>query len=141
MRHYHTRIDNAAPPERVWRELVAFARYPEWNPLVGQIEGDFAAGGRIAMTITPLKRRFSATITVFEPNQALSWVGVQGATWVICGKHYYRLERLGHDATRLLHGEYFRGAASIFLGQSTLRRMEDVFNLHNAMLKARVEHG
>jgi hypothetical protein len=44
--------------------------------------------------------------------------------WWISGEHCYRLEKLSSDARRLLHGEYFRGLGSIFIGKSMLTRSE-----------------
>jgi hypothetical protein len=140
MKQYHTEIDIAAPPERVWRELVDFERYPSWNPLVGRLDGQFTTGGRIRIVIKPLNRRFTATMKTVEPNVELTWIGVRFAAWVISGEHYYRLEPLGANDTRLRHGEVFRGLASAFLGAATLRKMEDAFNRHNSILKARVEN-
>jgi hypothetical protein len=64
-----------------------------------------------------------------------------GKRWLISGEHYYRLEKLSSDSTRLLHGEYFRGWGSVFIGESTLTKMVEAFRLHNLLLKERVGNG
>ena len=140
MKQYHTQIDIAAAPEKVWHELVDFPSYPSWNPLVARLAGEFRTGGQISMFITPLNKEFAATMKVIEPNVEFSWIGVQIARWVISGEHYYRLEQLGPNLTRLHHGEYFRGLASVFIDAATLQKMRAAFELHNVVLKARVEH-
>ena len=139
MKQYHTEISIAAPLAVVWAVLTDFAAYPEWNPLVGRLQGDVRTGGRIRMFIKPLDRTFKATLKRVAEAEELTWVGVQFAAWFLSGEHYYRLEVLGDDSTRLLHGEYFRGLGSAFLGRSALRRMEETFELHNRLLKKRVE--
>jgi len=141
MKEYHTEIGIAAPTEQVWNALVNFSSYPNWNPLVSWLRGDFQEGGKIQMYIAPLNRSFSATLTRLEQGREFSWVGVQGAAWIIAGKHYYRLESIGDDATRLLHGEYFRGVGSAFISKNLLGTMENAFHAHNQALKERIEHG
>lgn len=139
MKQYHTTMVYDAPVERVWQALTDFVHYPAWNPLVAWLKGDVRTGGQISMFITPLNRAFKATLKRVAPNQELTWVGVQIAPWIIAGEHYYRLERINDQQTRLLHGEYFSGIASTFITRATLKRMEDTFNAHNERLKERVE--
>lgn len=140
MKEYHINIVIKAPVGAVWKALTNFSAYPEWNPLVGWLKGDIRANGQIQMFIKPLNRSFTATLKRVEPDEELTWVGVQLASWIISGEHYYRLEALDRNSTRLSHGEYFRGLASAFIGKATLERMEAAFNRHNVLLKERVEH-
>lgn len=140
MKEYHTEIVIHRPPEEVWDKLTDFDAYPGWNPLVGSLEGDFRTGGEIEMYIKPLGKTFKAKLRRVERPEEMTWIGVQGAEWILAGEHYYRLERLGDGSTRLLHGEYFRGLLSLFLGKATLRQMEETFEEHNRLLKDQVEH-
>ncbi|WP_299492093.1 SRPBCC domain-containing protein [Acaryochloris sp. IP29b_bin.137] len=139
MRQYHTEIVVDAPVDRVWNVLTDFSAYPTWNPLVGWLQGDIYASGQIQMWINPLNRSFNATLTRVQENEALIWVGVQGASWLLSGEHYYQLEELGEASTRLLHGEYFRGLGSWFIRNATLQTMEQAFIQHNRLLKERIE--
>jgi hypothetical protein len=141
MKEYHTDIVINTAVEKVWETLVDFSAYPAWNPLVGWLRGDFKTGGQIKMFIKPLNHSFQATLTRVEQNKELTWVGIQFAAWWISGEHYYRLEKLSRDATRVLHGEYFRGLGSVFIGKSMLTKMLEAFKLHNLLLKERVENG
>lgn len=141
MKQYHTEIAIDAPVAKVWDVLVDFPAYPLWNPLVGWLTGDFAAGGRIRMFIKPLNSAFHATVTDIEEHRSFTWMGARGASWLLSGEHYYRLEQPDDYSTRLLHGEYFRGLGSEFIGRTTLRTMEEAFTQHNLSLKRRVEHG
>jgi hypothetical protein len=141
MKEYHTEIVIAAPTERVWDALVDFSSYPDWNPLVTWLNGEFRKDGKIQMYIAPLQQSFEATLNRLEEGRAFSWIGIKVARWIISGEHYYRLESLDDGSTRLLHGEYFRGIGSAFIGRNLLASMESAFNAHNQALKERVEHG
>jgi hypothetical protein len=66
---------------------------------------------------------------------------VQFAPWFLSGEHYYRLEPVDARTTRLVHGEYFRGLGSAFIGAALLKTMEDTFYRHNRRLKERLEGG
>lgn len=64
----------AAPPVKVWRALVNFAHYPDWNPH-REIEGAAGLGQRLIVRVGPdpqARRPLAATITVFEPAKALT---------------------------------------------------------------------
>jgi hypothetical protein len=140
MKEYHTEIVVSASPEAVWTVLIDFSGYPEWNPLVGWLRGDFCRNGTIEMFIKPLNRSFHATIKQLQDDRAFSWVGVQGAKWFLSGEHYYRLERIDNNSTKLFHGEIFRGLGSFFISNSLLKKMEKAFHQHNQALKERVEN-
>ncbi|WP_017327313.1 SRPBCC domain-containing protein [Synechococcus sp. PCC 7336] len=141
MKEYRTEIAINASAERVWRVLTDFSAYPEWNPLVGWLEGDLRPEGRIQMFIKPLDRSFHATLKRFQENREMTWVGVRFASWFLSGEHYYRLEITSSNSTQLLHGECFRGAGSGFIRKPMLQKMEDAFIQHNQLLKERVENG
>lgn len=64
-----------APREDVWRVVVDFDAYAEWNPYM-RIAGDTAAHGRsIDVLLEPGgdARELSATIYVFKPPRKLRW--------------------------------------------------------------------
>lgn len=139
MKEYHTEIVIDQPVERVWEALVDVDAYPEWNPLVGKVEGELQEGRRISTFIVPLGRTFRPEIVVLREASELTWVGSQISRHLIAGRHYYRLEGTAGGGTRLLHGEYFTGMLSAFIGKSLLRKMELAFEAHNRELKSRLE--
>ena len=140
MKEYHTEITIKDSIENVWNVLTDFEAYPEWNPLVEWLKGDFVTGGNIQVFIKPLNRAFKATLQKVEKNTEFTWIGVQIAPWIISGEHYYRLEKIDQDSTRLLHGEIFRGLISPLIGSSVLGKMEKTFHQHNQLLKRRIEN-
>ena len=140
MKGYHTRVVIRAPPEAVWNTLLDFSHYPEWNPPVGWLRGDFRSQGRIRMYIEPLGRASKARVNRLHANLEYAWTGVWGLAFLLSGEHCYRFEDLGDGSTCLHHGEQFRGVLSVFLHRSLLQRMEHAFVAHNMALKERVEH-
>ena len=53
MLQLHTRIEIAAPAALVWKILVDFPRYAEWNPLLPQAAGEARPGGILEVVIHP----------------------------------------------------------------------------------------
>ena len=140
MKEYHTRVEIDAPAETVWRHLTNFASYPDWNPIVGKLDGDLVVGQSISTYIVPLGKTYQPVLLAYAPNKELVWRGTQGAAWLMAGEHYYRLEALSPTRTRLMHGERFTGLMSNFISKDLLAKMENAFIEHNRILKQRVEH-
>lgn len=139
MKEYHTSIEINAPVEKVWSVLTDFLFYPEWNPVVGKLEGLMQEGEKISTYIIPLAKTYFPVLLSYKINQELVWKGVQGANFLLAGKHYYKLEKLWDGSTRLFHGEYFSGLFSFFIQPELLNKMENAFILHNQLLKQRAE--
>ena len=47
-----TEIEIAAPPSEVWRVLLDFRRYPEWNPFIVELKGEAKTGAALDLTIS-----------------------------------------------------------------------------------------
>lgn len=140
MKEYHTKIEIDRPIQEVWNFLINFDKYPDWNPLVGRLSGDFQEGGTIEVYIIPLKKSFFPTLTSLIPEKEIVWKGVQGAAFILAGTHYYRLNALGDQGTELEHGETFTGILSNLLPKKMLANMEQVFKDHNQALKNVMEN-
>ncbi len=139
MREYLTRIDIAAPPARVWEVLTDFQAYPEWNPLIGSVEGIAALDQRVTVEVTPLSRSYRVRIVAWEPPRKLAWRGWEILPVLFTGTHYFRLDPRPGGGTRLHHGERFTGWLSVLLRDSLLERMHQAFTHHDLILKQRVE--
>jgi hypothetical protein len=135
-----TKIDIAAPPSSVWRVVVDFAAYPEWNPFIRHIEGEARAGARLSITVQPPGGRpmsFKPTVLVADPGRELRWLGRVLVPSLFDGEH-----RLGLVATdqgcRFVHGEMFCGLLVPLFG-GMLDATAQGFAAMNAALKARAE--
>jgi len=99
-------------PEKVWAILTDFKNYPTWNPFVTSLTGDFEVGKKIKVRIEPPEAKannFEPTITTFEPNKKLSWLGVFLMRGVFDGEHKFELTDNGNGTTTLVQSENFAG--------------------------------
>jgi hypothetical protein len=140
MRRIETAVDIAAPPAAVWRVLVDFASYPEWNPFVRQIEGEARVGAKLRVTVQPPGRKpmtFRPTVRAAEPARELRWLGHVLIPGLFDGEHAFVLEPSGAGC-RLRHEERFTGLlVGAFPGM--LAATAKGFEALNAALARRVE--
>ncbi|KMQ65149.1 polyketide cyclase [Chryseobacterium angstadtii] len=99
-------------PEKVWSILSDFDNYPNWNPFVTSLTGDVKAGNKITVKIEPPEassNTFKPTVTAFEVNRKLSWLGVLLFRGVFDGEHKFELTDNGNGTTTLVQSENFIG--------------------------------
>ena len=140
MRRIETGIDIAASPEAVWRVLVDFAAYPEWNPLIRRIEGEVRVGAKLRVTVQPPGRNpmtFRPTVRAVDPARELRWLGRVLVPGLFDGEHGFVIEPDGAGC-RLRHEETFRGVLVPAFGPM-LADTARGFAALNAALKRRVE--
>jgi hypothetical protein len=140
-RHIETDIEINAPGSRVWALLTDFALMPSWNPFIRSISGDLAQGARLTVHITPpgsSGMRFKPTVLTVRPGHELRWLGHLLLPGIFDGEHYFVLESIGANKTRLTHGENFSGLLVGLLG-STLAATAAGFKAMNTALKQKAE--
>jgi hypothetical protein len=138
-----TEIEILAPPASVWETLSDFARYPEWNPFIPQIEGKLAVGARLKVVVAPpggSEMKFSPTVLVAEPGRELRWKGKLFVPGLFDGEHFMQLIEVAPGRTRFAHGEDFSGLLVKLLGKA-LTQTARGFVFMNQALKKRVEAG
>ncbi len=142
-RQIETSIEINASPERVWRILTDFPSMPSWNPFIRSISGDLSTGSRLSVHIAPPGRtgmRFAPKILVLEPMRELRWLGRLLLPGLFDGEHYFLLDPIGEERTRLTHGEKFSGILIALFGGG-LAATEAGFVAMNDALKQRAEGG
>jgi hypothetical protein len=140
MKQYHTSITINGTLNNVWAALTRFKDYPDWNPIVGKLEGEMKAGNKISTYIVPLKETYFPVLLRYDENREMLWRGAMGAKFLLAAKHYYRLEAISETQTELQHGEYFTGIFSYFLPKKFVSAMHTAFKQHNILLKERIEN-
>jgi hypothetical protein len=136
-----TVIDIDAPSARVWAILTDFDRMPSWNPFIRAISGNLAPGARLSVVIAPPGKsgmRFAPTVVSVVPERELRWLGRLYIPGVFDGEHYFLLESVGRDRTRLRHGEDFSGLLVGFVS-GALAATEEGFKAMNSALKREAE--
>ncbi len=136
-----TTVDVDAPPEAVWRVLVDFERYGEWNPVL-RVLGRPNFGARLSVTVRPPGKeaaRFRPRVVTVDPNRELAWVEQLFAPRLYSGVHRFVLDELDDGRTRVTQSEAFDGALARpinwWLGAAT----REAFETMNVALKARTE--
>jgi len=75
---FEVKIQIAAPPEYVWKVLIDFEKYEEWNPFITKIEGEPKIGSHIVLHVRLNPRldsiQFSKEMIIsLKENQHLSY--------------------------------------------------------------------
>jgi hypothetical protein len=136
-RAVETSIEIDATPERIWALLTDFAHMPDWNPFIRSIAGSPAKGSRLAVEIAlPGKgpMRFKPVVVVSQPGRELCWLARLLLPGVFDGEHYFRIEPIGADRIRFIHGERFSGIIGGIISAA-----EHGYTAMNRALKQRAE--
>lgn len=141
MRQINTNINISASPETVWKVLMDFDNYPQWNPFMISIEGEKVIGKKLTVKIKPPNGKemtFKPEILIFESNKKLKWLGKAGLKGIFDGEHSFHLENQNDGSTKFIHGEKFSGILVGLMGK-TLAKTELGFKQMNEALKKECE--
>ncbi|WP_242499151.1 SRPBCC domain-containing protein [Flavobacterium sp. 140616W15] len=108
----NTEIVINATPNKVWAILTDFKNYPNWNPFITSLTGDFEIGKKIIVRIEPPEVKastFKAIVTGFEVNEKISWFGIFIMRGFFDGEHNFELTDNGNGTTTLVQYENFTG--------------------------------
>ncbi len=125
----------------VWDVLMDFERYPSWNPFITSISGQQQVGEKLTVSIKPPNGNgmtFKPQVLVVEPNKEFRWKGKLGIKGIFDGEHYFILERIDQNQTKLTHGEKFSGMLVLLLGKM-LEKTKEGFQLMNEAIKKESE--
>jgi hypothetical protein len=129
-----TQITINTTPDKVWAVLTDFDNYPNWNPFVTSLTGDVRVGNKITVRIEPpgaSVNNFRPTVTAFEPNKKLSWLGVFLFRGIFDGEHKFELSNNGNGTTTFIQQEKFIGLLVPFFKKmldSNIRRGFEALN-------------
>jgi hypothetical protein len=141
MKNIQTEILINTDITKVWDVLMNFNGYPKWNPFITSISGEPKLGARLTVSINPPDGKgmtFKPTILNLELNKEFRWKGKLGITGIFDGEHYFILESLDKDITKLIHGEKFSGLLVPLLGKM-LDKTKKGFQLMNESIKNECE--
>lgn len=138
-----TTIEIVATPEKIWSILTDFKDYPNWNPFVTSLTGDFKVGHKIKIRIQPPNAKantFHATVIDCEPYKKLSWIGVFLIRGVFDGKHQFQLIDNGDGSTTLVQMEHFTGILVFFFKKMLNNNTRCGFDAMNKKIKELAEN-
>jgi len=128
------------PPADVWNVVSNSTAYPDWNPFLIRVDGDFREGEtiRIVLGIGPDSMVFKPTVLVVRPEQDLCWRGSVWIRGVFDGTHCIHLTAVT-GGTHLEQTESFSGLLVGRLTKDVIEETQRNFQAMNAAVKQRVE--
>lgn len=139
MKEVLTEIEISSSPEKVWRILVDFEKYDQWNPFIRRIVGQAKESRKIEIHIeTPAgkSRKYEPTVTKVDQGRELRWMG---KSLLLNGEHIFTIEQLQKGRVRLVHRQVFNGLLTSFFGKSLDIDIKEGFEEMNRALKERAE--
>lgn len=137
-----TEVEINASKEEVWNVLMDFPSFTSWNPFIKSISGTPTQGDYISVTIKSSETdsmNFKPLILVNEANQEFRWKGKLGIKGIFDGEHYFKLQEIDANTTKLIHGENFSGILSGTLLKMIGENTKKGFIAMNLALKNQVE--
>lgn len=132
-----TEIIIHANPEKIWKLITEFDKYPKWNSFMLQVWGEPKLGSKIrviAKIPNGPKMFFKAKISNVQTNKEFSWKGNVFMDSIFLGEHYFKLDKIDENKTLLIHGENFTGFF-LPLFKYVLSGSKDGFELMNKQIK------
>ena len=138
-----TEIIINANAQQIWQVLTAFSDYPNWNQFFTHISGELKIDDKLTVTISPpgsKSMNFTPKVIVLNEAKELRWRGEFISRFLFQGEHYFLLEQLKENETRLIHGEYFAGLLTpVFEWLGLLKKTTQGFEQFNQAIKQQAE--
>jgi hypothetical protein len=142
VKEVRSEIEINSYPESVWRILIDFAAYDQWNPFINKIIGLPTKGSKIDIYIeTPSgkNRKYSPRITKVQEGRELRWFGKSSLPGFLNAEHIFIIEELQPERVRFIQRELFDGLLTRVFGKGVDTDIRQGFQDMNDALKKRAE--
>lgn len=142
MQNISTSVSIQASPATVWKVLMDFDEYPEWNPFVTSIVGKALPGEHLSIELSRKDKKpmsISPTVVTAETEACFAWVGSVGLRGIFDGHHQFVLDS-APGGTQLQHFEEFTGLLVPLVLPSIRTSTTAGFVAMNDALKDRAEN-
>jgi hypothetical protein len=142
VKEVRSEIEINSYPESVWRILIDFAAYDQWNPFINKIIGPPTEGSKIDIHIeTPSgkNRKYSPRVTKVEEGRELRWFGKSSLPGFLNAEHIFTIEELQPERVRFIQRELFDGLLTRVFGKGVDTDIRQGFQDMNDALKKRAE--
>ncbi len=112
MREVRTEIEIAASAADVWRVLTDFELYPQWNPFIRKVSGQFIDGGELQVTTASLfglLLNFKLKVDNIVENHGMRWLGQTIKPGLLDGHHTFKIDEMSPGKVRFIQYEEFSG--------------------------------
>lgn len=142
MKEIKTEIEVKAPIEEVWKTLVDFNNWKNWNPIVSDVSGESALGCKLSVTMCgkdgKTAQKYQPVISVFESPRTFRWRAKMGAEVLFTNDKVFELEKT-NSGTRVVHKELFSGLIVGMFWKKMETFVPGMLNAMNSALKKQVE--
>jgi hypothetical protein len=142
VKEVRSEIEINSYPESVWRILIDFGAYDQWNPFINKIIGAPTEGSKIDIYIeTPSgkNRKYSPRITRVEEGRELRWFGKSSLPGFLNAEHIFIIEELQPERVHFIQRELFDGLLTRVFGKGVDTDIRQGFQDMNGALKKRAE--
>lgn len=142
MRRIETEIIINSSKSNIWRVLTDLSLYSDWCSSISFQNGTVRKGEIVTMTTkTPDGSGTTYTgkgkILEVISEKTLIWKG--GMSGFLVGHHFWHLEKVDSNKTRLIQGEDFYGIYPFLVGNKKIQSFQPFYEQINLELKDYVE--
>jgi len=137
-----TKINIDCPPEKVWKILTDFEKYPEWNPMIKSIEGELKRRNRLKVRLEikgMSKMTIKPRVATFYSGKSFSWLGHLLIIGLFDGHHIFELDKNQDGSTEFIHREQFSGVMIPLMKKILETKVAVAFEEMNKTLKSTCE--
>ena len=138
-----TKININRPPEKVWKTLTDFEKYPEWNPMIKSIEGELKRRNRLKVRLEikgMSKMTIKPKVATLHSGKSFSWLGHLLIIGLFDGHHIFELNQNQDGSTEFIHREQFSGVMIPLMKKILETKVAVAFEEMNRALKSTYEH-
>jgi len=142
MKQIKTEIIINAPKEKIWNILTDLENYQNWNPFITKSIGKVQLGQQLTNTILLEGQKdqvFKPKIIGVNKGNSFRWLGSLFFKGLFDGEHYFELESIHEQQTKLIHGENFSGIFSGIILKMIREATIQGFEKMNKALKTQAE--
>lgn len=124
-----------APAEKVWKKLMNFTAYAEWNPFIIKISGEANTGAKIMVNLQPegaSPMTFAPTVLQCKTNELFVWKGKLFVKGLFDGEHRFEIIDNHNGSVTFKQSEVFNG---LMVGFFNLDNTKKGFENMNQALK------
>jgi len=132
----------ATRPDRVWKILTDYEKYPSWNPFIKSLTGKVVVGNKIKVKLEPPGSNtmtFTPKVLVNEPEKELRWLGNLLVPGLFDGEHWFELYDNNNGTTTFRQCEKFSGLLVRLFNKMLDINTTNGFKLMNQKLKELAE--